>query len=233
MNYSSTEITKFDQFADDWWDPNGPMKPLHQLNPIRLDYIKRQTTLCEKHIIDVGCGAGLLSESLAKAGAAMVTAIDMSDHALSAARSHAEKQQLNKISYERITIEEKATLIPASQDSVTCMELLEHVPDPLSVIKACATIAKPNATLFFSTINRTLMAYLKAIVSAEYLLQLLPQGTHDYQQFISPSELDRACRQAGLTLMNISGLSYHPMKGSFYLTTDVSVNYIACYRKLS
>lgn len=232
MNYSSTEINKFDQFADNWWDPNGPMKPLHQLNPIRLYYINQHTTLFEKHIIDVGCGAGLLSESLAKAGA-IVTAIDMSNHALLAAKSHAEKQQLIQLSYEKITIEEKATLMPQSQDSVTCMELLEHVPDPLSVIHACAAIAKPNAILFFSTINRTLMAYLKAIVSAEYVLQLLPHGTHDYQQFISPSELDRACRQAGLKLINLSGLSYHPMRETFSLTTDVSVNYIACYRKLS
>lgn len=230
MNYSTTEIEKFDQMAKEWWDPDGPMKPLHQLNPIRLHYIQQYITLLKKQIIDVGCGAGLLSEVLATAGA-IVTAVDMSDNALLAAKTHAQAQNIASISYKRITIEEQATITPAHMDAVTCMELLEHVPDPISVINACANIVKPGGIVFFSTINRTLIAYLKAILGAEYLLQLLPKGTHAYQQFIRPSELDRAARQAGLTLINLSGLDYHLLKGTFSITTNVTANYICCYRK--
>ena len=229
MNYSHSEIEKFDQFAQDWWNPNGPMKPLHQLNPVRLDYIQRYSPLSQQHIIDVGCGVGLLSESLARAGA-IVTGIDMSEQALDVATAHAKAQHI-QVTYKKTTVEEQATLTPSYWDVVTCMELLEHVPDPVSVITACATITKPNGFVFFSTINRTLQAYLTAILGAEYVLQLLPKGTHDYKQFIRPSELDRACRQAGLTLVNLSGLNYHPIKQIFELSTHVTVNYICCYRK--
>ena len=229
MNYSTSEIDKFDQFAQDWWNPNGPMKPLHQLNPVRLEYIQRYLPLPQKHIIDVGCGAGLLSESLAKSGA-IVTGIDMSEQALDAATTHAQAQHM-PLTYKKITIEEQALESPSSVDAVTCMELLEHVPDPVSVINACTTITKPNGLVFFSTINRTLQAYLTAILGAEYVLQLLPKGTHDYQSFIRPSELDRVARQAGLTLVNLSGLNYHPIKQTFELSTNVTINYICCYRK--
>ena len=229
MNYSHSEIEKFDQFAQDWWNPNGPMQPLHQLNPVRLNYIQRYIALSQKHIIDVGCGAGLLSESLARAGA-LVTGIDMSEQALAAATAHANAQHVH-VTYKKITIEEQAALSPPHMDAVTCMELLEHVPDPQSVINACAAMTKPNGLVFFSTINRTLQAYLKAILGAEYVLQLLPMGTHEYQQFIRPSELDRACRHAGLTLVNLSGLNYHPITQTFELSTDVTVNYMCCYRK--
>lgn len=228
-NVSDNEIKKFDAFAQDWWDPNGPMKPLHELNPTRIEFIKEHSTLVDKKIIDVGCGGGILSESLALQKAS-VTAIDMSPKALQVAREHAQAHQLN-INYHESTIELFSETHHAQYDIVTCMELLEHVPDPASTIEACSKVVKPGGLLFFSTINRNLEAYFKTIICAEYILNLLPKGTHDYASYIRPSELDCWARQFKLRLAGLKGIGYHPLKRTFYLNNNVKSNYICCFKK--
>ncbi len=228
-NVSDSEIDKFNAFANDWWNPNGPMRPLHQLNPIRLAFIEKHTSLKNKTVIDVGCGAGILSEALAQKGA-KVTGIDMSPNALAAAKEHAETHY-PQLHYDEITIEAQALLTPSHFDAVSCMEMLEHVPDPFSVIHACALSAKPGAKIFFSTINRNLKSFLKAIVGAEYILNLLPKGTHEYAKFIRPSELDAWAREAGLHLVELKGMAYSPLTSTFSITDNVSVNYLCCYQK--
>ncbi len=228
-NVSQSEINKFDAFAKDWRDPNGSMKPLHQLNPLRCDYILKHATIPQAKIIDIGCGAGLLSEALTKAGA-NVTAIDMSEASLKVAQQHAQSQNLH-IDYKLTTVESQAESTPEQFDVVTCMEMLEHVPDPASVIKACAALVRPGGMLFFSTINRNIKSYLAAIVAAEYILRLLPTGTHEYSKLIRPSELNDWAVAADLSLTNLSGVSYNPLTQQFKITKDVSINYMCCYQK--
>lgn len=228
-NVSQDEVEKFNQFANNWWDPNGPMRPLHVLNPLRVEYIKQHTILANQRSLDVGCGAGLLSEALAQSES-IVTAIDMSDQSITIAKQHAIQQHL-KIDYKCTTIEELITDKTEQFDVVTCMEMLEHVPDPQSIINSCAKAAKKGAKLFFSTLNRNPKSYLMAVLGAEYILNLLPKGTHDYKKFIKPSELDKWARHAGLVLVNLSGVSYNPWRETAKLTDDTRVNYMCCYEK--
>jgi 2-polyprenyl-6-hydroxyphenyl methylase/3-demethylubiquinone-9 3-methyltransferase len=228
-NVSQEEINKFNQFAQDWWDPHGSMRPLHILNPLRCDYVNQRAPLAGKAVLDVGCGAGLLSEAMAQLGAG-VSAIDMSEEALKVATAHAQSQQLS-IDYQQTPVEKLAEQQPESFDIVTCMEMLEHVPDPSSIIKACAKLTKPGGYLFFSTINRTLQSYAKAIVGAEYVLRLLPRGTHEYAKFIRPSELDQWARDAGLICKALNGVDYNPFSETCQLTDSVAVNYLCCYAK--
>ena len=228
-NISNAEVEKFNQMATTWWDPNGPMKPLHQLNPLRLQFIQSHVPLVGKNVLDVGCGAGILTESMAAVGA-QATGIDVSSDALTIGKRHAASQDL-KIDYQQITIEALAAQSPQSFDVITCMEMLEHVPDPASVIKACHDALKPQGTIFFSTLNRTAIAFIKAIVGAEYILRLLPRGTHEYAKFIKPSELDAWARDANLSLIDLQGMIYHPFSQTFELGKDVSTNYLCCYRK--
>lgn len=230
MTANPAEIAKFDALAKDWWNPLGPMKPLHQLNPLRLQATQQQVSLADKKILDIGCGGGLLSEAMAKCQA-QVTGIDLSAALLEVARQHAEQQQLT-IDYQLIACETFAAKFPAAFDIVTCMELLEHVPDPEQLIHQCATLVAPGGKVFFATLNRNWQSFLKAIVGAEYLLQMLPKGTHQYSQFIRPSELTLWATRSGLTLQSLQGMSYQPLTGQFFLSRDVSVNYLACFQRI-
>lgn len=224
-NIYKEELTKFSEFAEDWWNPGGNMKLLHLVNPTRLKYIEQQTFVKDKYVLDVGCGGGLLSEALAKRGA-IVTAIDVSKPLIVIAKNHAEQQQLN-IDYQCQDID-TLTKEVRHFDIITCIELLEHVPDPQRMIKNCATLLKRSGKLFFSTINRNFKVYLYAIIGAEYLFNLLPKGTHDYGQLIRPSELMKWTESAGLRVSDITGMHYHPFKREFDLSRDVSVNYLMC-----
>ena len=225
-NLEISELSKFEAMAAHWWDPNGECQLLHTLNPIRLQFINDRCDFNQKTIIDIGCGGGILSESLAKRGAS-VTGIDASLAVLEAAKQHAAEQNLPHLQYVQATAEEYALLKPNHFDIVVCMELLEHVPDPNSLIQACAKLVKPNGHLFFSTLNRTLKSYLFAILGAEYCLNLLPRATHQYEKFIRPSELQAWLRQTGLTLQELSGIHYNPMSRKAKLCSNVSINYIA------
>lgn len=226
-NVNTEEVAKFDALAQEWWDPNGPMKPLHLLNPVRQGYIQQHATLHKATVCDVGCGAGLLSESLHHAGA-QVTGIDMSEAALTVAKQHAGTLP---ITYLATTVEAFATDHKGTFDVVTCMEMLEHVPHPDSVISACITLLKPGGTLFLSTLNRHPKAYLLGVIGAEYILNMLPKGTHDYHAFIRPSELAKSVRNAGATVSHIQGMSYAPSTETFSLSDDVRVNYLLCCQK--
>ncbi|WP_423063550.1 bifunctional 2-polyprenyl-6-hydroxyphenol methylase/3-demethylubiquinol 3-O-methyltransferase UbiG [Candidiatus Paracoxiella cheracis] len=228
-NIDPNEIAKFDAMAKEWWDPEGKMKPLHLLNPLRLQYVSTHASLNSKIVLDVGCGGGILSEAMSKEGAT-VTGIDLSPEVLKVAKTHAQQQSLS-IHYERISVEALAKKHPQSFDVVTCMELLEHVPDPSSVIQACSDLVKPGGSVFFSTINRNLKAYFLAIIGAEYLLNMLPKGTHEYDKLIRPSELSRWAQQASLQLKDVTGIRYQPFNSQFELCQDVSVNYLACFEK--
>ncbi len=229
INVDQAEINKFDSIAKEWWDPHGPMKPLHQLNPTRLQFITDQLSLEGKKVIDVGCGAGILTESLAKKGAKAV-GLDLSSQVLIAAREHAKRQHL-EIDYVEEPVEAYAKSHFGEFDAVSCMEMLEHVPDPLQIVKACADLVKSNGLIFFSTINRTAKAFLLAVVGAEYVMNMLPKGTHHYEKFIRPSELTECASAAGLSLIDLQGLEYHPLSGKFTLSKNLSVNYLACYKK--
>jgi len=223
-NVDYDEIHKFEQLASRWWDPNSEFKPLHEINPLRLNYIGEIAGLEGKRVLDVGCGGGILSESMAARGAT-VTGIDMGEAPLSVARLHL-LESGQKVDYQRIPVEMLADERPGAYDIVTCMEMLEHVPDPSSVIQSCAELAKPGGHLFFSTLNRNPKSYLFAIIGAEYLLRLLPKGTHDFNKFIRPSELDRWLRDAELHTADIIGLSYNPLTATYKLSPDVDVNYM-------
>ncbi|HSW70576.1 MAG TPA: bifunctional 2-polyprenyl-6-hydroxyphenol methylase/3-demethylubiquinol 3-O-methyltransferase UbiG [Gammaproteobacteria bacterium] len=229
QNVDQDELAKFSRLARDWWDPAGPLKTLHAINPLRLGYIQTHTALAHKKILDIGCGGGLLAESLALQGAE-VTGIDLNAEALKAAKLHRletlEQSPDLKLHYQLISAEERAAQDPACFDLITCMELLEHVPDPGSIIQACAQLLKPGGKVFFSTLNRTLKAYLFAIIGAEYILKLLPQNTHDYAKFIKPSELAEQAKQAGLSVKDLKGIHYAVSTREFSLTEDVSVNYL-------
>lgn len=228
-NVNAAEIDKFDASASRWWDPEGEFKPLHEMNPVRLDYITECTGgLSGRRVVDVGCGGGLLAEAMAAQGAS-VTGVDMAGGALEVARLHALETGV-ELDYRQTTVEALADEMPGQFDVVTCLEMLEHVPAPWSVVEACARLVRPGGDIIFSTINRNPKAYVFAIVGAEYALGLLPKGTHDYRQFIRPSELAGWARRHGLALMDERGLIYNPLTQQFRLNTDVSVNYLAHYR---
>ena len=224
-NVDAAEIKKFNDLASRWWDPTGDFKPLHDLNPLRSSYIAEKVDLQGAKALDVGCGGGILTEALAKSGAD-TSGIDMGEAPLAVARMHAAEAKL-EINYRQITAEEVAGESPAAFDVVCCMEMLEHVPDPASVIQSCADLVKPGGTLFFSTINRNPKSFLFAVVGAEYVLRLLPKGTHQYKKFIRPSELSSWCRLAGLQVDELLGVTYNPINKLFQLSqTDVSINYM-------
>lgn len=224
-NVDQEEINKFAALATQWWDANGTLKTLHQINPLRLSYIKEKTPLINKTVIDIGCGGGILTESLADASA-IVTGIDMNKPVLSVAKLHLHESGVGDIHYEHCTAESFAERHPASFDIVTCLEMLEHVPDPPSIVNACAALVKPGGHVFFSTLNRNPKSYLFAILGAEYLLKLLPKNTHDYAKFIRPSELTTWAKTAGLTPNEVRGITYNPLTQQFKLSNDISVNYL-------
>lgn len=229
INVDEAEIKKFEELAHRWWDPNSEFKPLHEINPLRLDFIDQAATLADKKVLDVGCGGGILAESMAQRGAD-VTGIDMGKTPLEVARLHLLESGAD-VDYKRIPAEQLAAEQPETYDIVTCMEMLEHVPDPSSIITACAKLTKPGGHLFFSTLNRNPKAYLFAIVGAEYILKLLPKGTHEFSKFIRPSELDGWIRSAGLDTDEIIGLVYNPFSQKYSLDPDISVNYMVSCRK--
>jgi 2-polyprenyl-6-hydroxyphenyl methylase/3-demethylubiquinone-9 3-methyltransferase len=224
VNVETAEVNKFSDLAHQWWDTQGVFKPLHQLNPLRLDYIDSRASLNGKQVLDVGCGGGILSESMARCGA-QVSGIDLAEKSLQVAQLHALESGL-AVEYRCIAVEALAEEKPQSFDVVTCMEMLEHVPDPASVIRACAALVKPGGHLFFSTLNRNAKAYLMAVIGAEYVLNLLPKGTHDYSKFIKPSELAAWLRQSGLELQHQTGVTYNPLNKQYSLTADTGVNYM-------
>jgi 2-polyprenyl-6-hydroxyphenyl methylase/3-demethylubiquinone-9 3-methyltransferase len=229
MNVDQSEIAKFSALAHRWWDPNSEFKPLHAINPLRLNWIKSFVSLEGKKVVDVGCGGGILAESISQSGAD-TTGIDLSEKALKVAELHALEVGAN-LTYRSISAEDFANEQPEQYDVVTCMEMLEHVPDPASVVRACAKLCKPGGTLFFSTLNRSPKSYLFAIIGAEYILKLLPKGTHEYAKFIKPSELVAFTRQAGLQMLGMKGLSYNPLTQIYSLSDDVDVNYMIAVRK--
>ncbi len=228
-NADLREIDKFSELAHRWWDPNSEFKPLHEINPLRLGWIDGIAALSGKHVVDVGCGGGILAESMARAGA-VVRGIDLSSKALRVADLHSLESGV-AVTYEEIAVEALAARMPASVDVVTCMEMLEHVPDPASVVRACATLVRPGGHVFFSTINRNLKAYLLAVIGAEYVLNMLPRGTHDYDKFIPPADLARFARHAGLDLIQMRGMTYRPLSRTYELGSDTDVNYLMAFRR--
>lgn len=224
-NFDQAELGKFDAAAHNWWDVKGEFKPLHDINPLRLDYIDRIANLSGKRVLDVGCGGGILSESMAQRGAG-VCGIDLSEKVINIASLHLHESGL-QVEYRATSAESLAEEEPQYYDVVTCMELLEHVPDPASTVTACAKLAKLGGHVFFSTINRNAKAYLLAVIGAEYLLRLLPRGTHRFEKFLKPSELCSLCRSAGLRVAGITGMSYNPMTKVYSLGSDTDVNYLA------
>lgn len=229
-NVDAAEIDKFQALASRWWDPESEFAPLHEINPLRVAYIERHAgPLAGKTVLDIGCGGGILAEALAGRGA-RVTGIDMAEMSLEVARMHLLESDL-EIDYQLVTAEEFAARHAGEFDLVTCLEMLEHVPDPAAAIRACAQLVSDDGHVFFSTINRNPKAYLFAVIGAEYLLNMLPKGTHDYAKFIRPSEMEAWARDAGLQLVDLCGMSYNPLSGEYRLGRDVSVNYLACFRK--
>lgn len=229
MNADQTEIDKFSALAHRWWDPSSEFKPLHAINPLRLGWIQEHVSIAGKKVLDVGCGGGILAESMAVAGA-QAKGIDLSEKALKVADLHSLETGV-KVEYEYISAENLARKEAGQYDVVTCMEMLEHVPDPLSIIKSCTALVKPGGKVFFSTLNRNPKSYLFAIIGAEYLLRILPKGTHDYKKFIKPSELNEFIREAGLELNELIGLSYNPITEVYSLGRDTDVNYLIATTK--
>ncbi len=230
-NVDPQELAKFSELAHRWWDEGSEFRPLHEMNPLRLEWIDSLAGLSRKVVLDIGCGGGILAEAMARR-AARVTGIDLASKPLGVARLHALESGVENVEYREISAETLAAEQPAAFDAVTCMEMLEHVPEPASVVQACATLVRPGGWVFFSTLNRNPKSFLLGIVGAEYLLRLLPRGTHEYARFIKPSELARWCRDAGLDLHGSRGMEYNPLTRRFRLTDDTSVNYLfACRRR--
>ena len=229
-NADPEQVIRFNGLASRWWDPDGEMRLLHRMNPLRVGFIRDRVDLANARCLDVGCGAGILCEALAREGAE-VTGIDLAEESLTVARLHQEESCLRRLLYRAATAEDLASEEPGRYDVVTCLEMLEHVPDPASAVGACASLVRPGGRVFFSTINRSPKAFALAIVGAEYLLGLLPRGTHDFQRFIRPSELDRWARQSGLSLVDLAGLAFDPGTQDFRLERDPGVNYIAHFRR--
>jgi 2-polyprenyl-6-hydroxyphenyl methylase/3-demethylubiquinone-9 3-methyltransferase len=228
VNADPQELAKFSDLAHRWWDRGGEFKPLHEINPLRLDWIDQRSGLRGKRVLDVGCGGGILAESMALRGAE-VLGIDLASKPLKVAQLHALEAGVPGLEYQEIEAEALAARSPAAFDVVTCMEMLEHVPEPASVVRACATLAKPGSHVYFSTINRNAKAFVLAIVGAEHVLKMLPKGTHEYARFIRPSELAQWCRDAGLEVTQIKGMQFNPLTGRYWLSEDTSVNYlVAC-----
>ena len=230
VNADPAELEKFSALAHRWWDADGEFRPLHQINPLRLDWINSLSPLSGARVVDIGCGGGILSDSMARKGA-HVLGVDLASKALRVARLHALDAQTPNIEYREVSAEILAAELPGHFDTVTCMELLEHVPDPASVVKACADLVKPGGWVFFSTINRNTKAFMFAIVGAEYLLKLLPRGTHEYAKMIRPSELASYCRAAGLDVRHTRGMEHNPLTQRFWLSADTSVNYLFAVQK--
>ena len=225
INADPIELAKFSDLAHRWWDKESEFRPLHQINPLRLAWIANIADLKGKRVLDVGCGGGILADAMARSGAD-VLGIDLSTKALRVAQLHALEAQTDRVEYREISAEALASEVPGSFDMVTCMEMLEHVPNPSLVVQACATLVKPGGHVFFSTINRNAKAYLFAVIGAEYILNLLPRGTHDYAKLIKPSELARDCRSSGLDLTHTKGLQYNPLTKNYWLNDNTSVNYM-------
>lgn len=229
-NFDPAELAKFSDLAHRWWDTESEFRPLHQINPLRLGWIDGQIPLKGRRVLDVGCGGGILADSMARKGAD-VLGIDLATKALKVAQLHALEAQTEGVQYREISAEALAAEQPGSFDVVTCMEMLEHVPDPSSVVKACATLVKPGGYVFFSTINRNAKAFLFAIVGAEYVLNMLPRGTHEYAKLVKPSELAGYCRASGLSLQQTRGMEYNPLTRHYWLSADTSVNYLLATQK--
>ncbi len=225
INVDPAELAKFSDLAHHWWDTESEFKPLHQINPLRLEWINGIAPLHDRDVLDVGCGGGILADSMARKGA-VVTGIDLATKSLRVAQLHALEAETPRIRYEEVAVEALAERQPASFDVVTCMEMLEHVPDPESVVRACADLVKPGGWVFFSTLNRNVQSFAQAIVAAEYLLNLLPRGTHEYAKMIKPSELAGFCRSAGLNVLHAKGLQHNPITGRYWLSANTSVNYM-------
>jgi 2-polyprenyl-6-hydroxyphenyl methylase/3-demethylubiquinone-9 3-methyltransferase len=230
INADPQELAKFGELAHRWWDPESDFKPLHDINPLRLAWIQQLCPLAGKRVVDVGCGGGILSDSMARAGA-QVLGIDLSTKPLRVAELHAMEAGTEGVEYREIAVEALAAEQPGAFDAVTCMEMLEHVPDPASVVRACAALVKPGGWVFLSTLNRNAKAFLLAIVGAEYVLRMLPKGTHEYARFLKPSELARFCRDAGLELHASRGLGYNPLTQRYSLGSDTDVNYLLACRR--
>ena len=229
INADAQELAKFSELAHRWWDPTSEFKPLHQINPLRLDWIERLLGpggVKGKRVLDVGCGGGILAEAMARRGAAQVLGIDLALKPLKVAQLHALEAGVENIDYREVAVEALAAERPAAFDVVTCMEMLEHVPDPASVVRACAALVKPGGQVFFSTLNRNAKSFVFAIIGAEHVLKLLPKGTHEYAKFIRPSELAQWCRDAGLQLDHTRGMEYNPLSARYWLSGDTSVNYL-------
>jgi 2-polyprenyl-6-hydroxyphenyl methylase / 3-demethylubiquinone-9 3-methyltransferase len=229
-NVDPAELAKFSDLAHRWWDPESEFRPLHQINPLRLAWINASAPLHGKDVLDVGCGGGILTDAMARSGANAL-GIDLATKSLKVAQLHALEAQTPNVHYREVSVEALALERPASFDVVTCMEMLEHVPDPASVVKACADLVKPGGWVFFSTLNRNPKSFLFAIVGAEYVLNLLPKGTHEYAKFIRPSELASACRTAGLEWQQTRGMEYNPLTRRYWMSADTSVNYLVATQK--
>lgn len=230
QNVDPAELAKFSELAHRWWDTESEFRPLHQINPLRLGWIQQQVPLAGRRVLDVGCGGGILADAMARQGA-QVLGIDLATKSLKVAQLHALEAETPNVQYREVSAEVLAAEQPGQFDVVTCMEMLEHVPDPSSIVRACATLVKPGGWVFFSTLNRNPKSFLFAIVGAEYVLNLLPKGTHEYAKFIKPSELAGYCRQAGLDVQASKGMEYNPLTRRYWLSNDTSVNYALATRK--